>query len=73
MNAVKIFPFKSLPTCEFSDPQNPQNVRPYSSNSIENYNPVIVNPVVKILPHRAALTHYPISLTNQLKRTKKQF
>ena len=73
LNAVKMFPFKSLPTCEFSDPQNAENVQPYSSNSIGNYNPMIVNPVVKIWPHRAAHTHYLISLTNQLNQTKKQF
>ena len=33
---------------EFSDPQNPENARPHSGNSIENYNPITVNPAVKM-------------------------
>ena len=33
---------------EFSDPQNPENVRPHYGNSIENFNPIKVNPVVKM-------------------------
>ena len=44
---------------EFSDPQNPENVRPHSSNSYKNATAIIVNPVVKMRPHLAAHAHYP--------------
>ena len=42
---------------ELSYPKKSENVRPYSSNSIEICNPIIVNPVVKMRPHPAAYLH----------------
>ena len=36
---VKIFLFLNLYLPEFSDPQNPENVRPRSSNSYKNVTP----------------------------------
>ena len=32
----------------FDYPQKSENLRPHSSNSIENVTPIIVNPVVKM-------------------------
>ena len=42
---------------ELSYPKKSENVRPYSSNSIEICNPIIVNPEVKMRPHPAAYPH----------------
>ena len=43
---------------QLSYPQKSKNVRPHSSNSIENATPLfIVSPVVKMRPHPAAHPH----------------
>ena len=36
LNEVKIFPFLNSYLTEFSDPPNPENLRPHASNSNEN-------------------------------------
>ena len=52
LGVVKIFLFLNPYIPEFSNPQNPENVLPRSSNSYK-----IVNPVVKMRPNPAAHTH----------------
>ena len=40
LNVVKIVPFLNPYLPEFFDPQNPENVRPHFSNTIENTTPL---------------------------------
>ena len=44
---------------EPSCPIKSENVRPHSSNFIENATPIIVNPVVKMQPHPATHSQKP--------------
>ena len=39
-NEVKIFPFLNSYLPDFSDPPNPENLRPHPSNSNENVTPL---------------------------------
>ena len=64
----------TIPTSHFQAPshkdffpQNPENLRPNSSNSSENAKPlfpIIVNPVVEMPPHPGTHTHWPIIRKN---------
>ena len=50
--------FANLEYEQLSYPQKSKNVRPHSSNSIENATPLfIVSPVVKMWPHPAVHPH----------------
>ena len=51
---LRIFLFLNPCLPEFSYPENPENLRPHSSNSTKIVNPIIVSPVVKMQPHPAA-------------------
>ena len=52
---LRIFLFLNPCLPEFSYPENPENLRPHSSNSTKIVNPIIVSPVVKYTPRGTIL------------------